>query len=197
MLSIQPEPEPEVDEFATFSPLPAVPEGYKEKYPELYSVWVEHIQTGYQNNSLVFRRILDAFISSHYSTVIMNWIVFLIGVGFFITAGILALVRGQPVAGALFGGLSVLSFLAFFISRPSQAVEENLEFVTWLGLIYTSYWTHQALSFDQATAQEELNHATEAAFTQMKELIDRHAQAVRDRPGLFIHVKKGERDMER
>ncbi len=173
-----------LDDSLSFFPPPVPPteaERFKEEHPELYKAWVDHIRMGYKNNNNIFRRILSAFMLSHYSSVIMNWIVFLVGVAFFVIAGILALIRGEPMAGALFGGLSVISFLTFFISRPTQAVEENLEFITWLGLIYNSYWTHQALSFNNDTAQEELTRSTEAAISQIKELIDRHAQAIRQR----------------
>jgi hypothetical protein len=165
------------------SPMPMAPPGARERDPELYKAWVEHIKSGYKNNDEVFSRVLDAFMRSHRATLIMYWILFAVGVGFFMTAVILALVRESLVVGAVFGGLSVVSFLAYFVSRPTQAVEENLQFVTWLGIIYNSYWTHLAWAFDSNTAQDVLDKATDDALTQIKELIDRHAEATRRRPG--------------
>ena len=47
----------------------------------------------------------------------------------------------KSVAAIAFGGLSVGSFLLFFIRQPLQALEENLEFITWLGVAFNTYWT--------------------------------------------------------
>jgi hypothetical protein len=93
-------------------------------------------------------------------------------------------VKGQSVTGLVFGGLSVVSFLTFFVTRPSQALEENLMFISWLGMLYNSYWTHLSLSFDRQTAQSELDKATADAISQIKDLIASHAAAVKKRPGL-------------
>ena len=164
------------------TPLPSVPSGYKEQNKELYEAWVAHIKAGYENNDQVFQRILDAFMRSHNSTVMMNWILFAIGIGFFITSVILAVFQDSAIAGVLFGGLSIGSFLTYFVTRPTQAIEENLQYVTWLGIIYNSYWTRLAWSFDEKTAQTVLDDATEDAIRQLSQLIDRHARSTEKRP---------------
>jgi hypothetical protein len=172
-----------------FSPWPAVPpDADKTAHPELYAAWVGHIEAGYRNNDTLFTRVLNAFLRSHYSTVIMYWVLFAVGVGFFVTGIVMALVRGQSVAGLVFGGLSVVSFLTFFVTRPSQALEENLMFISWLGMVYNSYWTHLSLSFDRQTAQSELDKATADAISQIKDLIASHAAAVEKRPGLLARA---------
>lgn len=169
-----------------FSPFPGVPtDAEKAAHPELYAAWVGHIEAGYRNGDTLFTRILNAFMRSYYSTVIMYWVLFAVGVGFFVTGVVMALARGQPVTGLVFGGLSVVSFLTYFITRPSQALEENLLFVSWLGMLYNSYWTHLSLSFDRQTAQSELDKATADAISQIKDLIASHAAAVEKRPGLL------------
>lgn len=114
----------------------------------------------------------------------MYWILFSVGIALFVIAAYLAVVQGELVAGAVFGGLSVVSFLTYFISRPTQAIEENLQFITWLGIIYNSYWTHLAWSFDERTAQAELDKATKEAIERLNALIDKHAAASGRRPGL-------------
>ena len=144
----------QVSRMQGFSPWPGVPpDADKKAHPELYAAWVGHIEAGYRNNDTLFTRILNAFLRSHYSTVIMYWVLFAVGVGFFVTGVVMALVKGQSVTGLVFGGLSVVSFLTFFVTRPSQALEENLMFISWLGMLYNSYWTHLSLSFDRQTAQ--------------------------------------------
>ncbi|MSR84795.1 MAG: hypothetical protein EXS58_18085 [Candidatus Latescibacteria bacterium] len=167
-----------------FSPVPQVPGGFKEDNPELYQAWVDHIKSGYTNTDQVFQRVLNAFMRSHNSTLIMYWIIFGVGVGFFVTAVVIALQTQAALTSAVFGGLSIASFITYFISRPTQAVEENLQFMTWLGVIYNSYWTHLAWSFDPQQAQQELDKATADAISQIQQLLDRYAQAVKNRPGL-------------
>lgn len=166
------------------TPAPVVAPNLRAEHPELYEAWVKHIRAGYENNDQVFQRILDAFLRSHNSSVIMYWVLFAIGIGFFVTSVALALLQDSPGTGVLFGGLSIAAFIAYFVSRPTQAVEENLQYVTWLGIIYNSYWTRLAWSFDEKTAQQVLDDATEDAIRQLNTLIDKHAVSVRGRPGI-------------
>jgi hypothetical protein len=84
----------------------------------------------------------------------------------------------------VFAGLSVVSFLIYFISGPTQAVEENLIYTTWLGLIYNSYWTHLAWATKPDMAQAELEKATTDALQQLNALLERHAQSVKERPSI-------------
>jgi hypothetical protein len=176
----------------SMSPLPTIPEDYKARNPELYQAWVAHIEAGYRNNDEVFHKILNAFMRSHNSSVIMYWLLFGVGIGFFVTASVLAILKDQPVSAGVFGGLSIVAFLTYFISRPTQAIEENLQYITWLGVIYNSYWTSLAWSFDEHTAAEGLEKATAAANAQLKELIDRHSQSVASRPGFLDTLVKRE-----
>ncbi|MCB0073859.1 MAG: hypothetical protein KDE20_20465 [Caldilineaceae bacterium] len=170
------------------TPVPVVSTSFKTNHPELYKSWVEHIQAGYRNNDQVFQRILDAFMRSHTSTVIMYWVLFGVGVGFFVVAASLALFRDALGTSMVFGGLSIVAFLTYFVSRPTQAVEENLQYVTWLGIIYNSYWTRLAWAFDEKTAQQVLDEATTDAVEQISTLIDKHAASTRGRPTLRDQV---------
>ncbi|MCB9160749.1 MAG: hypothetical protein H6644_13020 [Caldilineaceae bacterium] len=170
------------------TPVPVVSTSFKNNHPELYKSWVEHIQAGYRNNDQVFQRILDAFMRSHTSTVIMYWVLFGVGVGFFVVAASLALFRDALGTSMVFGGLSIVAFLTYFVSRPTQAVEENLQYVTWLGIIYNSYWTRLAWAFDEKTAQQVLDEATTDAVEQISTLIDKHAASTRGRPTLRDQV---------
>ena len=48
----------------------------------------------------------------------------------------------------LFAGLSAATLLAPFVRNPLRSLEENLQFITWLGVIYNTHWT-RLLCMDQ------------------------------------------------
>jgi hypothetical protein len=45
--------------------------------------------------------------------------------------------RNAPFS-LVFGGPSAASFLSYWIGRPLQALERDLKFITWLGIIYNT-----------------------------------------------------------
>jgi hypothetical protein len=155
----------------------------QERYPirsaELYGNWVEYVKQGYEKNDRVFQRVLGAFTRDHNITVAMYVILFLVGVSLFVVAAILAVTEEEVAfkVAALFGGLGVVAFLRYFISRSVQSIEENLEFITWLGMIYNTYWTRLAWTFEERKTQEIVTEATEIAIQQLEQLIDKHAIA--------------------
>ncbi len=57
-----------------------------------------------------------------------------------------------------------------------QALEENLQFITWLGIIYNSYWTTLVQSQNPDTYTEEVKLATDDAISRIQALSDKHAQ---------------------
>ena len=183
-----PPPTPVDPRFAQpYSPAPAPTEELAElrnQHPDLYQAYVKQIKEGYENNGRLFESVRRAFMRSHTSTVIMYWILFGVGVGTVLTGIVLALIPNQVVAGAIFAGLGVVAFITYFISRSTQSVEENLIYITWLGVIYNSYWTHLAWATQRETAQLELDKATTDAIQELKKLVDRHAVSVKGRPGL-------------
>ena len=71
-----------------------------------------------------------------------------------------------------------MTFVSYFLTRPTQAVEENLQFIAWLGIIYNTYWTHLMWVVDQKSAQEQLDEATQQAIERLKEMMDRHYRDV-------------------
>ena len=154
----------------------------KAEHPELYKAYVDHVKEGYENNGRIFDDVLRAFMRSHNSTVAMYWILFAVGVGAVVAGIVLAVWRQEVAAGAVFLGLGAIAFITYFISRPTQSVEENLMYVTWLGVIYNSYWTHLAWATRQDTAQTDLDKATLDALQQLAELVDRHAKSTKGRP---------------
>ena len=86
--------------------------------------------------------------------------------------------------GLIFGGLGAVAFLSYFISRPLQALEQNLQFITWLGVVYNTYWTRLANMREQATVQRDLLEATRDATNEIEKIIAKHAEVSGKRPGL-------------
>jgi len=162
------------------SPKPGVP--LAEADPELYAAWREHIENGFRNNDTMFRRVLDAFMDPYWSTVWMYRILFGVGVAAFVVAAGVALVQNNIVTTLVFGGLSGAAFLGFFVSRPLQALEENLQFITWLGVIYNTYWSQLVQAQDPATYATELDKTTDIAISRIQTLMDKHAARSRARP---------------
>lgn len=162
------------------SPKPGAPLAVAD--PQLYNAWRQHIEHGFRNNETMFRRILDAFMNPYWTTVWMHRILFGVGVTAFVVAAAVALIQHNIVATLIFGGLSVTAFLGYFISRPLQALEENLQFITWLGIIYNSYWTTLTQAQRPDTYLDDLNQATDDAIARLKELMDKHALRSGARP---------------
>jgi hypothetical protein len=90
----------------------------------------------------------------------------------------------EPMFALVFGGLSVGAFLSYFISRPIRALEENLQFITWLGVIYNSYWTSLATIQNPDSVQEELRTTTAETIAAIEKLVDKQSRLQRKRPGL-------------
>lgn len=144
--------------------------------PELYKAWRSHISAGFANNNTMFRRVLNAFLYPYWLTVALYVALVLVGVGLFIVGVWLAIGRGEAMFGIISGGLGVAVLLTFFVARPMQALEENLQFVTWLGVIYNTYWSQLAVANDAGTIKQDLNEITQDTINQIKDLQQRHAE---------------------
>ena len=162
-------------------PAPKVDAGLLASDPELYAAWREHVRAGFEQNSTMFRRILDAFMEPYYTTIWMYRILFGLGVVAFVAAIVVSIWLREPLFALVFGGLSVGAFLSYFISRPLRALEENLQLITWLGVIYNSYWTSLATIQDAATVQEDLRKTTAETVAAIEKLIDKQSKLHRKR----------------
>lgn len=167
-------------------PLPPIAEGalLRDVDPILYEAWRDHVREGFEQNSEMFTRVLDAFMEPYYTTVWMYRVLFAVGVLSFIAAVGLSIWTGTPWFGLIFGGLSIAAFISYFFNRPLQALEENLHFITWLGIIYNSYWTRLAYMFDQKTVQQDLKAATDDAVAELDKLLTKHQQVSGRRPNV-------------
>jgi hypothetical protein len=152
--------------------------------PMLYEYWREHINQGFQRNNRMFDTILDAFMRPYNTTIWMYRILFGLGIAAFLVAAGLGAWLREPMFSLIFGGLSIISFLTYFIGRPLQSLEENLKFITWLGIIYNTYWTRLVYMMDSETIHKDLDDATQDAINELERLLDKHHDFSGKRPGL-------------
>ena len=150
---------------------------------ELRAAWISYMKAGFENNQVMFRRTLEAFMRPYHITVAMYIALFVIGIGLFLAAVYLGLTGKQQNVAIWFGGLSVGSFILFFIRQPVQALEENLEFISWLGVAFNSYWTRLMYLSNDATVQQDIKDATDAYGQMVERLIEKHARLQAKRPG--------------
>ncbi len=165
-------------------PLPQLPVATD---PELKAIWIEHIEQGMENNNIMFRRVLRAFMIPYYLTVTMYVLLFLLGIGLFAVAANLSINSASGVANQapalVFAGLGVVTFLTFFIRQPMRSLEENLQFITWLGIIYNSYWTRLLYIQNNTSVQVDLADATQTAIDQIERMLERNVEIAKQRPG--------------
>ncbi|MFN8444204.1 MAG: hypothetical protein U0175_25705 [Caldilineaceae bacterium] len=170
-------------------PLPIVPETpsgkpFREEHPELYEAWRKHIEQGLNNNNVMFKQILEGFMNPYWTTVWMYRILFGVGIASFVVSAYLGVRDGTSGGTLFFGGLSIVSLLTYFVSRPLQALEENLQFITWLGVSYNTYWTRLLYTMNSQTAQSEIEQTTNDAIAKIKELMSAQAERSKHRFGL-------------
>jgi hypothetical protein len=157
--------------------------------PALYQAWRKHIEQGFQNNQTMFDQVLKGFMNPYWTTVWMYRLLFAVGILAFVAAIVMAYVtQNNPTtaiaSAAIFGGLGVIAFLSYFLSRPLQALEENLQFITWLGIIYNSYWTRLAYITELENVQADIEDVTNDTIESIQVLLDKHAEVSSKRPGL-------------
>lgn len=150
---------------------------------KLTAAWEQYMLNGFTNNERMFKRTLEAFMRPYNITVGMYVILFIIGIVFFSIAVFQGLNNDQSLVAIGFGGLSVASFVLFFIRQPVQALEENLEFITWLGVAFNTYWTRLMYMQNQDTIQAELKAATDDYSNTVERLINKHAELRGKRSG--------------
>ena len=178
------EPQGDNSEGSARLPVPPHPGNLADIDPELYAAWRIHVLNGFTNNQKMFEQLVDAFMGPYYTTVQLYRLTFFVGMLAFVTAAILSAYTGQIMFGVLFGGISVAAFVSYFISRPLRALEENLNFITWLGVIYNSYWTRLVYAMDPETVQVDIAAITDDFTRQMQELLDKSAELHQNRPGI-------------
>jgi hypothetical protein len=152
--------------------------------PEIYAAWRRHMIHGIEQNEVLFGQILSAFMQPYRTTVWMYRSLFVVGIVAFAAAIVMAYLTRSLEFAYAFGGLGAIAFVSFFLSRPIRSLEENLNFITWLGVIYNSYWTRLVYAVNLATIQEDLEKITNDFTRQIQELLDKNKEHHDRRPGL-------------
>lgn len=163
---------------------------------KLDRAWAEYMENGFKNAEQMFKQTLKAYMRPYYVTIAMYIVLFIVGIGLFVTAAILALQTDKSVAAIAFGGLSVATFLLFFIRHPLQALEENLEFITWLGVAFNTYWARLMYMQDKETIQVDLKAAADDYGKTIVTLIDKHGAMRAKRPGIESPEPSGDSGKE-
>ena len=89
--------------------------------------------------------------------------------------GMTAASVGQAAAAIGLAGLTVGIFVAFFVQRPSAALERNAIFMPWVSIVLTTYWTRLMYLDDPATLDAKLGHATKEASDELSAIAMRYA----------------------
>lgn len=150
---------------------------------ELKTAWVQYMISGFTQNEQMFQRTLAAFMKPYRLTLWFYAALFMVGIGLLIVAAVIGLQKGDSVTAVAFAGLGAGSFIAFFLRQPLHALEENLEFITWLGVAFNTYWTRLMYITDPKMVQAELKSAEDDFRTSIERLITRHAELRGKRPG--------------
>lgn len=166
-------------------PLPQLPATFDAANvpQELSRAWTQYMITGFKQNQQMFESTLAAFMKPYRLTVLFYAVMFVVGIGLFVTAAIIGLAKGDRVVALGFAGLSVGTLLTFFVRQPLRALEENLECITWLGVAFNTYWTRLMYAADKERVQADLKSAEEDFRASLEKLITTHSDLRDKRPG--------------
>src|SRR5690349_23836290 len=81
--------------------------------------------------------------------------------------GLTAATVGQAVAAVGLSGLTVGVFAAFFVQRPSAALERNAIFMPWVSIVLTTFWTRLLYLDDPETLDAKLGKAAKEASDEL------------------------------
>lgn len=145
--------------------------------------WIEYMVLGFKNNETMFKRTLEAFMKPYHLVTRLYGVLFAIGALLFVGAAWIGVSGGNSAVAIVFAGLGAGAFLTFFVRQPVQALEENLEFISWMGVAFNTYWTRLMYMEDVKTVQQDLKAADDDYRQSIEQLITKHAELRRSRPG--------------
>lgn len=141
------------------------------------------------------------YLRRSYRVVFIGYVAMMIfGVAAIVAAfikGLTAATIGEGVASVGLAGLTVGIFVAFFVQRPSAALERNAIFMPWVSIVLTTFWTRLLYLDDPATLDAKLGHAAKEASDELSAIAMRYAvidgreltvakEAARTRPTLGV-----------
>jgi hypothetical protein len=89
--------------------------------------------------------------------------------------GMGATTLGEALPAIGLAGLTVGIFVAFFVQRPSAALERNAIFMPWVSIVLTTFWTRLLYLDDPATLHAKLGHAAKEASEELSAIAMRYA----------------------
>jgi len=120
-----------------------------------------------------------AYLRRSYRVVFVGYVAMMVfGVAAIVAAfvkGITAATVGQAAAAIGLAGLTVGIFVAFFVQRPSAALERNAIFMPWVSIVLTTFWTRLLYMDDEATLDAKLGHAAKEASDELSAIAMRYA----------------------
>lgn len=121
-----------------------------------------------------------AYLRRSYRVVFVAYVAMLV---FGLAAVVAAFVRGltatttaASIAAASLAGMTVGIFVAFFVQRPSAALERNAIFMPWVSIVLTTFWTRLLYLDDPATLDQRLGRAAKEASDELSAIAMRYAQ---------------------
>lgn len=121
-----------------------------------------------------------AYLRRSYRVVFLGYVAMLL---FGLAAVIAAFARGltatsttQAVVAAVLAGMTVGIFAAFFVQRPSAALERNAIYMPWVSVVLTTFWTRLLYIDDPATLDQKLSRAAKEASDELSTIAMRYAQ---------------------
>ena len=146
----------------------------KPRDPEIEKAWKEEMINGLQRNDEMFKKILRGFTIPFWLSVGMNLTLFIIGACGFTVAMIYSLIAKKTLFSLIFGCLDIATIITFFFTNPIKRLERDMGFITWIGLVYNTYWAQLMYAQDIKTFQNDSQNITTNAINSIKELLDKH-----------------------
>ncbi|HZP72541.1 MAG TPA: hypothetical protein VFA97_04085 [Gaiellaceae bacterium] len=120
-----------------------------------------------------------AYLRRSYRVVFIGYVAMMIfGVAAIVAAfvkGMTASNIGEAAAAIGLAGLTVGVFVAFFVQRPSAALERNAIFMPWVSIVLTTFWTRLLYLDDPATLDAQLGKAAKDASDELSAIALRYA----------------------
>jgi hypothetical protein len=120
-----------------------------------------------------------SYLRRSYRVVFIGYVAMMVfGVGAIVAAfvkGMTANSLGAAAAAIGLAGLTVGIFIAFFVQRPSAALERNAIFMPWVSIVLTTFWTRMLYLEDPETLDAQLGRAAKEASDELSAIALRYA----------------------
>jgi FtsH-binding integral membrane protein len=120
-----------------------------------------------------------AYLRRSYRVVFVGYVAMMVfGVAAIVAAfvkGLTANSIGEAIPAVGLAGLTVGIFVAFFVQRPSAALERNAIFMPWVSIVLTTFWTRLLYLDDEKTLDAQLGKAAKEASDELSAIAMRYA----------------------